>query len=838
MCKLKVRFSQTPERRNVFNYALRVEVLSSIGIPKKIFVYHQSPAGIDGNTFAEFDHVATPVDFQEIPEDAASEVVPWYRTDKVVVWFRNVSDLNLAKQMFVDEIYALQKTYDVLTSEDNFTRQSDIEFSETGVHQEVQPGEEGSIEQDIADMKTEIDGKLSKDALDGVEFETNDAAGIREAVKIIGNALGAKIAKSIALAFGLWSLSAQGAGFSGAPYAQLDLDENPIVVTNVTFEGLATDAELTNKIAEIKAVIPSAATEQNQLADKAFVNSAIATNAALYMVSKTHAELLAMRNAGQLNPGQQYRITDYVATTNGDSNSCSANNPFDIIVTADNERTLNERARAVLHDGDTYFADCDLAAWDIWYCIDNDINRFAWADTDNGKGVIFRLIDEFRNDAPYDFKGILFRRWAVTDITSTDLDADLLESLKQSFVQDYSGLYYASQNTLEDIMYGIATLVVDDTDSVWYYTFGGEEDCSRVGYSVYANKIEEFIDIYDSSKRRLNNIVFLSPFCSSNIFGPSCYSNTFGSSCHSNTFGSECYFNMFGSDCCFNTFGSYCHSNTFGSYCDSNTFGISFHSNTFGSSCRGNTFGQNCYNNIFGPSCYSNTFGSDCSYNTFGSYCYYNAFGSYCTSNTFGSYCEYNICGANFSYNTFDFSCSSNTFGSECNNNTFGGYCSYNTFGGYCAYNTFSDDCSSNTFVSKCSYNTFGLSCYSNTFGSSCHSNTFGSDCSFNMFGSDCSSNTFGSDCSSNTFGSSCNANTFGNASSVKSFCRYIRVCSGNRNLYINPTGTTSYAKYYQNVEIKEGVNNSSTYKTINDPNVGQTFLTIYKPANSQEISI
>jgi len=128
MCGLKVRFSQSLAHRGVFTYALRVEVVSAEGIPSKIFVYHQSPAGIDGNTFAEFDHIATPVDFQEIPEDAASETVPWYRTDKCTVWLRSVSDLKMAKQLFVDDIAALQRTFDTITSEDNFTNQTTIEF--------------------------------------------------------------------------------------------------------------------------------------------------------------------------------------------------------------------------------------------------------------------------------------------------------------------------------------------------------------------------------------------------------------------------------------------------------------------------------------------------------------------------------------------------------------------------------------------------------------------------------------------------------------------------------------------------------------------------------------
>lgn len=133
MCGIKVRFSQSAEGRGVFDYALKVEVVSANGIPAKIFVYHQSPAGIDGNIFSEFDHIATPVDLQEIPEDAASDTVPWYRTDKCTVWLRNASDLDNAKQLFVDDIAALQRSFDNLNRENDFQRQTTVEFSEGGV---------------------------------------------------------------------------------------------------------------------------------------------------------------------------------------------------------------------------------------------------------------------------------------------------------------------------------------------------------------------------------------------------------------------------------------------------------------------------------------------------------------------------------------------------------------------------------------------------------------------------------------------------------------------------------------------------------------------------------
>lgn len=130
MGKLKVRFSQSAEKRGVFAYALKVEVVEAVDIPAKIFVYHQAPKGPNGNTCAEFVHIASPVDFQEIPEDAATEKVPWYRTDVCTVWLRALDDLRTAKQLFVDDIHALQRTYDILKRTDDFTNQTTLEFAE------------------------------------------------------------------------------------------------------------------------------------------------------------------------------------------------------------------------------------------------------------------------------------------------------------------------------------------------------------------------------------------------------------------------------------------------------------------------------------------------------------------------------------------------------------------------------------------------------------------------------------------------------------------------------------------------------------------------------------
>ena len=294
------------------------------------------------------------------------------------------------------------------------------------------------------------------------------------------------------------------------------------------------------------------------------------------------------------------------------------------------------------------------------YCLDNDTSRFAWAvaDADGGRGVIYRMVDEFENDVPYDFKGIQFQRWAITNVTSTKLTEDAVTGYITEFVYaSNGGKCFAYKNS--NISVNGTVMTVDSSTSAYYYTFdsGSGTDNSLLGgeQSVYGNKMREYLV---SGKAKLNSSVFL---------------------------------------------GNYCYSNTFGSNCESNTFG---------------------------------------------------------------------------------------------------NYCSYNAF------------------------------------GNDCYSNTFGNGCSYNAFGQACSSNTFGDDCSYNAFGNSCYRITFGTSSATKSYCRYITVESGNQYIYLNPTGTTSSSAYYRNVTIKSGVNNTSTYKTITDPNVNQDFNTTYKPTNSQEISI
>lgn len=94
------------------------------------------------------------------------------------------------------------------------------------------------------------------------------------------------------------------------------------------------------------------------------------------ILSITYESLKTLRDSSKLIPGQQYCIIDYITTTSQE-NTQSAGHQFDIIVTALDESTLSEEAQAIQHSNDGYFDSSNLSAWKLWYCLDNDTNRFV-----------------------------------------------------------------------------------------------------------------------------------------------------------------------------------------------------------------------------------------------------------------------------------------------------------------------------------------------------------------------------------------------------------------------------------------------------------------------------
>lgn len=467
----------------------------------------------------------------------------------------------------------------------------------------------------------------------------------------------------------------------------------------------------------------------------------------------TYSELKEARDNGKLVPGQQYRITDYTCTTT-QAGTKSAGHVFDIIVTADNENTLNEEARAIHHEGDIYFANSNLSAWKLWYCLDSDSTRFNWAvddgkfinfgveeqiyrakfkttevinnvtyylfefqglyigvtvvevgapcyvidntgsglqiqgevgsvinieDSEGSKGIIYRMIDEFGNDVPYDFKNIQFyRQW----------------------------------NNDEQIW----NIISSDNTGIPCYTFSSFGTSSTTEFtdtSLNANSINVCSNIinknfihseYYPDKQSLNNICFFGDDFLNNVFGNDCYNNSFKNSCSNNSFKESCYNNLFKQFCSNNLFGSNCYNNSFEDFCSDNIFGNFCNNNSFKNSCRQNKFGNNCFGFYFEMSSINNSFGNYCNDNNtkkgfknnkFGNYCLKNSFGEYCTDNIFGSYFSNNIIGNNCSYNVFGNECRFIIFKNDQNESVAYNNYKYNNFGDNCQYILFAQESSS-----------------------------------------------------------------------------------------------------------------------------------------------
>ena len=343
---------------------------------------------------------------------------------------------------------------------------------------------------------------------------------------------------------------------------------------------------------------------------KTWVKEQIAAvqNALNPMVSITYADLKALRDGSKLVAGRRYRITDFV-TTSVQTDTRSAGHAFDVIVKADDVNVLNENAKAIQHKGDTYFSGCKLSAWELKYCLDNDTNRFAWADTTNGKGVVWWMKDEWDNECFYDFKNIQYKIYAVDE---TD---PLWEKMQDYYDNEMDVPYHLSANMNN---------MKKTTSFIYAYTFSlvdGQEtsyDASVIGlkgdtetdiYTTIPNNniikenFETFIkDDEDIISRLSLNFIFFIPFFSEDYLASNyqVYGNKIGINSHDMGFGRKCFSNSFGNSCGSNSFGNNCFYNSFGNSCGFNSFGNECFSNSFGNSCYNNSFGNECYNNSFG----------------------------------------------------------------------------------------------------------------------------------------------------------------------------------------------------------------------------------------------
>ena len=413
-----------------------------------------------------------------------------------------------------------------------------------------------------------------------------------------------------------------------------------------------------------------------------------------YLINVTYSELVTLRNNGELKAGKQYRITDYITTVDSsDTMGASAlTHQFDIIVTADDDSTLNENARAILHDGDSYFSGCNLSAWSLKYSLDNDEDRFEWADTTNGKGVIYYMKDEWDNECPYDFKNVTFVRYEITASTKAS---------------EMNGLYAFGSNSFHGVS------VSDTPLNVLTFTIYNNSQDVIYDNSLYgactSNTIKPWINV-NTGKMFLPNNVFMhtdTHLVSGNYIGINSVNNTFNGHAFSNYLGCDSADNIFGITSQYNKLGGMCQSNI------------------FSNDAKHNKIGNNNKYNMFRKSCYYNELDVACQNNTLGEGCIYNKLGCECTYNTLGEDCSKNTIGMRSGLNTFSDLCKNNIIGNMSSSNSFGDYCSNNIIGNESGHNTFSGSNEAIVFVNYCNY--ISLAEYSKciTFGNKCDHITF-----------------------------------------------------------------------------------------------------------------
>lgn len=270
----------------------------------------------------------------------------------------------------------------------------------------------------------------------------------------------------------------------------------------------------------------------------------------------------------------------------------------------------------------------NMNAWELKYCLDNDKDLFDWAETD-GKGVIYYLKDEFGNEAPYDFKNVMFRRYQVSTVSYSSLN-----SLRNLYLYQ-DGCYGLSRNN----------------NNKYWYTFAsadGITDGSLFGECTY-NTIQTYVYLSPKGKniKGLNNIVLQN--ANRNELGYNCFDVTILTSVSDN----KLYY-------CHDICGQAFAGNEISTNCYGLTFDRTSNSHygdgtktSYGRSTDAARTGSGCMNINFGDSCIGMELGNSCNSISFGQWCYNNIIGSGSNNITAGNYCSYINIGKMCTYITF-----------------------------------------------------------------------------------------------------------------------------------------------------------------------------------------
>lgn len=593
------------------------------------------------------------------------------------------------------------------------------------------------------------------------------------------------------------------------------------------------------------------------------------------LIEVTWQQLKDLRDNSQLIPGFLYRITDYNCTTTQE-NTQSAGHQFDIVLLALSENKLAEEGWAMMHeniydvtfaDGVTkkcyiyctsveddfwnvvevatmlgwdevqgieinegtktaivgveygeggyaenltynYFQNSNLSAWKVWYCLDNDKSRFAWADdsvdegspakiqTNGSRGYTFPTDTTFIRNEQYDEiekeSGKTFYAWVKDDDNSTiaytssnhphERDEYLYVKLPRNFVQangnTVDGYTPAHEGTNLPNGRGVIYRLIDEWNNDCPYDFKNIQFKRKLTDGQYdpTNATDTWVYTFNAilgvtqSDNSLGLNLALAggsgmiTLCAENVIKPFYdYGN------QQSVLGGQGKIVL--------------NKNVF--LCNASSLKeiqkLFVYANKFDVNSMGNTFKDMTAENIFGADCKDNTFGDNC------------------TSNVVGNL---------FQDNTIKHGFSENVVGNHVHDCQFNWWCADNMFGNY---------------ISNCVFGNPGG--VVNSSDSGFYNSTIGNGCSYLSLIGDVGNFTIGN----GVYSFYTTAITTNN----------VIVENGVSYVTLDCPSSDNYTKRCTNITIAQGVSGtSSAQKVITHPTVGDTFQTIYKPTNSQVVSV
>ena len=169
--------------------------------------------------------------------------------------------------------------------------------------------------------------------------------------------------------------------------------------------------------------------------------------------------------------------------------------------------TVDEVSEELIISGEdgftyNYFQNSNLSAWKVWYCLDNDKSRFAWADDTidtegtglpNGRGVIYRLIDEWNNDVGYDFKNIQFIRPLTNGAYDTVDGEDTWVYTFNLWYNDICNDSTIIGNTMSDdsgTVVGVKENYIEAVDANWFNLANTSSSCVALSVNTILSTLE------------------------------------------------------------------------------------------------------------------------------------------------------------------------------------------------------------------------------------------------------------------------------------------------------------------------------------------------------------